>query len=214
MPALANSTRTASFALVFTAISALLLSGLSTAARAADYTIDKDHSHVGFTIRHLVGEVPGSFKDFAGDFSFDEKKPENAKVKVTVQTASVNTDNEKRDSHLKSPDFFDVQKFPTMTFESTQVTAEGDKKFKVTGNFTLRGVTKPETFNVTYAGTAKDPWGNTRVGFIATSKINRKDFGMVWNKVLDAGGAMLGDEVEIKLNIEAIQKAGADKAKK
>jgi polyisoprenoid-binding protein YceI len=174
-------------------------------ASAADFTVDPAHTSVGFSIRHMVSKVNGTFKDFAGDFSFDPKNPAAAKVNFTVQTASVDTQNEKRDTHLKSADFFEVEKFPTMTFKSTRVVPAGKNKYKVTGNFTLHGVTLPETFVVEYGGEMKDPWGNNRAGFSATTTIKRKDFGMVWNKTLDAGSVMLGDDVAISLQVEATE---------
>lgn len=195
---------------VFPCVTAVAMASLS--ARAADYVVDKDHSHVGFTVRHIVSHVQGSFKDFAGQFTFDPKKPSTDKVSFTVQTASISTDNEKRDNHLKSPDFFDVAKYPTMTFESTSVAPAGHDKYRIKGKLTLRGVTRPVTFDVDYLGTAKDPWGKTRSGFTATTRINRKDYGMVWNKALDAGGLMVGDEVAVKLDIEAVEKAQAKSA--
>lgn len=189
----------------------------SISARAAEYKVDKDHSHVGFTVRHLIGRVHGEFKDFSGGFSFDARKPSADKVTFTVQTDSVSTDNLKRDNHLKSPDFFDVAKYPAMTFESTEVTPDGHDKYKVKGKLTLRGVTRPVVFHVDYLGTAKDPWGNTRSGFTATTAVNRKDFGMVWNKILDAGALMVGNKVDVKLDVEAVEEAppqGEKSAKK
>jgi polyisoprenoid-binding protein YceI len=176
-------------------------------AQAAHYEIDGSHSHVGFKVRHLVSKLPGEFKEFEGTFDFDDKKPEDSKVVFKVKTASVYTNNEKRDDHLKGEDFFDVSKYPEMKFESATVTKAGKDKYKLKGNLTIRGVTKPVTFDVVYSGTAKDPWGNQRAGFTATTKINRKDFGLVWNKALDQGGLMIGDDVEITLEIEAIEKS-------
>ena len=187
--------------------------GMATFAQATEYTVDKDHSHVGFMIRHLVGKVPGSFKDFEGAFNFDEKKPESFKGKFEIKTASVDTANEKRDGHLKSADFFDSEKFPTMTFESKKAHSKGDKKFTVDGDLTLHGVTKPVTLEVEYTGTQKDPYGNTKAGFSASTKLNRKDFGIVWNKTLDTGGTILGEDVKVDLDIEATAKI-ADAAKK
>lgn len=182
----------------------LLASGAQ--AFGADYTVDKDHSRLGFKVRHLVGKVDGEFKDFEGTFSFNEKKTADSKVKVTAKAASIDTNNEKRDAHLRGPDFFDTEKFQSLSFESKKVTAEGKGKFKLEGDLSIHGVTKPATFEVEYSGSAKDPWGNIRTGFSAQTKINRKDFGLVWNKALDTGGVMIGDDVSINLEIEAIQK--------
>lgn len=196
--------------LVVPAVLALLAS--TGAARAADYSIDPSHSSVEFKIRHLVGKVKGTFKDFEGDISFDEKALDKSKAKLTIKTASLSTDNEKRDAHLKSADFFDTEKFPTITFESKSFAkAAGKGKFKVMGDLTMHGVTKPVTMEVEYAGTEKDPWGNTRAGFTATTELKRKDFGIVWNKTLDSGGVMLGDDVSVTVQIEGIQKAAAKK---
>ncbi len=188
----------------------LILALLATSvAHAADHAIDPTHSSVEFKIRHLVGKVKGGFKDFDGEISFDEKALDKSKAKFTIKTASINTENEKRDAHLKSADFFDAEKFPTITFESKSFAKAGKGKFKVVGDLTMHGVTKPVTMEVEYAGTEKDPWGNTRAGFTATTDVKRKDFGIVWNKTLDSGSVMLGDDVAISIQLEAIQKAVA-----
>ena len=183
----------------------LLAASLAVAsvAQAANYDVDPSHSSVGFNIRHMVGKVNGLFTDFSGNFSFDDKKPTASSV--------VNTQNEKRDKHLQSPDFFDVEKFPAMTFKSRKVVAAGKDKYKVIGDLTLHGVTKEETFVIEYGGTVKDPWGNQRSGFSASTTLNRKDFGIIWNKTLDAGSLMLGEDVNVSLQIEAIQKSDAPK---
>ncbi len=191
-----------------TALSLLILT-MASAAFAADYDVDASHSSVGFNVRHIVGRVNGTFTDFSGSFSFDPKKVSEDHVDFTVKLASVNTQNEKRDTHLKSPDFFDVAKFPEMTFKSKKVTAAGKDKFKIVGDLTLHGVTHEETFAVDFGGIAKDPWGNTRAGFSATTTLNRKTYGIIWNKTLDSGSLMLGDDVNVTLQIEAIQKAAA-----
>jgi polyisoprenoid-binding protein YceI len=190
---------------------ALAFAGL---AHAADFDVDPAHTSVGFNIKHLVGRVNGSFTDFTGTFSFEQGKPAKDKVEFTVKTASINTQNEKRDTHLKSPDFFDVAKYPTMTFVSKKVVAAGKDKLKVTGDLTLHGVTHEETFNVEFGGIAKDPWGNTRAGFSATTTLNRKTYGIIWNKTLDSGSLMLGEDVNVVLQVEATQKADATATKK
>lgn len=175
-------------------------------AVAADYSVDASHSSVGFRIRHLVTKVKGEFKDFEGTFKFDENKPENSRVKFKIKAGSINTNNKKRDKHLVDIDFFNVKKFPTITFVSKKVSASGKNKYKLEGDMTMVGVTKPVTFEAEYTGIAKDPWGGTRAGFSASALIDRKDFGMSWNKSLDAGGFILGDEVNIDVEIEAVQK--------
>ena len=191
------------------ALAASLLAAIP--AFAAEYSVDKDHSNVGFTIRHLVSKVPGSFKDYEGTFNFDEKDLKSSKVQFTIKAASIDTANAKRDEHLRSADFFNVEKNPTISFVSKKITGSG-KHFKIEGDMTMLGVTKPVTFNAEYMGVQKDPWGNMKAGFSATGKVNRKDFGMVFNKVLDSGSLMLGEDVAIQLDIEAAQKAAAASA--
>lgn len=190
----------------FITLAAAAVLASASSVLAADFVVDPSHSRIGFSVRHLVSKVPGEFKDYEGSFSFDEKKPEASKASFTIKAASINTNFEKRDEHLRSPDFFNTAKHPTLTFVSKKVAPAGKGKYKLQGDITIAGVTKPVTFEVEYAGTAKDPWGGTRAGFTAVSKVNRKDFGMVWNKALDSGGFILGDDVEIKLDLEAIQK--------
>jgi polyisoprenoid-binding protein YceI len=182
-------------------------------ANASTYDVDASHSNVGFTIRHLVSKVSGSFGDYSASFSFDEKSPEKSSGAFTIKASSITTQNDKRDEHLRGEDFFDVKKFPEITFKSTKVAKTGKNKFKLSGDMTMHGVTKPVTFEMEYLGQAKDPWGNQRAGFEAMAKIKRKEFGLTWNKVLDAGGVMIGDDVELKLQIEAIMKAEATEKK-
>ena len=196
-----------------TILISLLALTFSAMAHAADYDVDPAHSSVGFNIKHMVGKVNGSFTDFSGNFSFDPKKVTEDKVDFSVKMASVNTQNEKRDKHLQSADFFEVEKYPTMTFKSKKVTAAGKEKFKIVGDLTLHGVTREETFLVDFGGIIKDPWGNMRAGFSATTTLNRKNYGIIWNKTLDAGSLMLGEDVNVSLQVEAVQKA-ADAAKK
>lgn len=181
---------------------------LSTGSWAAGkvYEVDKDHSTISFSIRHLVSKVSGTFTDFRGAIELDEKKPETSKVEFTVKAESINTQNAKRDEHLRSPDFFDTEKFKDLTFKSKKVKAIGKNKYQVDGDLTLHGITKPLTLKVDYLGETKDPWGNTKSGFSTTFKINRKDFGIHWNKALDNGGVILGDEVTASIDIEATEK--------
>lgn len=194
-------------------LTALLSVAMAVPALAAEYSVDKDHSNVGFQVRHMLSKVNGEFTDFESNFIFDDKKIEDSKGTFVVKTASINTRNQKRDDHLRSPDFFDSKKFPEMTFKSKKVTKAGDKNFKLEGDLTIKGVTKPVTFDGEYLGIEKDPWGNTRAAFTAKTKINRKDYGLNWNKTLESGGLLVGDDVEISLNVEAVQK-GAAPAKK
>lgn len=192
------------------ALAAVLFAAVP-ALRAEVYVIDASHSQVGFRVRHLVGKVPGRFTSFSGTVDYVPGKPKSWKVDATIDPASINTDNVKRDGHLKNADFFDVEKFPTMTFKSTKVTDVKGDSAKLHGDLTMHGVTKPVVLDLEVGGTTKDPWGNTRAGFSATGTIDRKDFGIVWNKALDTGGVMLGDDVAITLDIEAVLKAPAKK---
>ena len=172
----------------------------------AEFKIAAAHSNIGFVTRHLVSKITGQFNDFDGEFSFDAKKPTESKVSATVKVASINTNNQKRDGHLQSEDFFAVEKFPVMTFVSKKVTSAGKDKYKMLGDLTMHGVTHPVTFHVEYLGEAPGMDGKPRVGFTANAKVNRKEFGISWNKTLDNGGLVLSDEVEINLNIEAAPK--------
>ena len=184
-----------------------------TTVRAEEYGFDKAHSHIGFSVKHILSKVQGQFKDYDGSFSFDPKNPEAGKVDVTIQAASIDTNNEMRDKHLQSPDFFDAEKLPTLTFKSTKVTAAGENKYQVAGDLTLHGVTKPVVLDVDYLGADTMEMGKDKkttaklVGFSATTKINRQDFGLTFNKVLASGNLMVGNDVEIVLDIAGMDKA-------
>lgn len=170
---------------------------------ADEYAIDPSHSSVGFKIRHLVSKVSGSFKEFDGKFTYDKAHLDKSMFEGRISASSINTSNEKRDEHLRSPDFFDAKKFPNLTFKSTKIRSKGKDMLEITGDFTMKGVTKPVTLTAELGGEVKDPWGNTKFGMEAKGKLNRKDFGMEWNKALDHGGVMLGDEIELELAFEA-----------
>jgi len=192
-----------------------------TSVNAAEYGFDKAHSHVGFSVKHILNKVRGEFKDFDGSFTFDPAKPESAKVDVTIQVSSISTDNDMRDHHLQSPDFFDVGKFPTITFKSIGVAkGEGDNKYKVTGDLTIHGVTKPVVLDVDYMGEDAMPMGKDGkttakiIGFSATTKIDRTDFGLVWNKTLASGNLMVSNDVEITLDVAGMDKASLENMKK
>ena len=194
--------------------SALLLSLLvPQLAGAAPWEIDTAHSSAGFSVRHLmVSNVRGDFGKVTGAVNLDDKDITKSTVEATIAVSSINTRDEKRDGHLKSPDFFDVAKFPTITFKSKKVAKAGEGKLKVTGDLTIHGVTKEVVLNVDGpAKEAKDPWGNIKSGAVATTKINRKDFGLGWNKVLETGGVAVGEEVSITIDIELQQKKAAAK---
>lgn len=182
----------------------LLFIPIATFAAQETFVIDPVHSSVEFKIRHLVGKVKGEFTKFSGEIQMDEKKPEGASVKAEIATASITTNNDKRDAHLKGKDFFHVTKYPKMVFTSKRVAKKKDGAYLLKGSLSLHGVTKDVALNLTYNGKADDPWGNTRAGFTADGELNRKDFGINWNKTLDAGGVLIGDNVRIRLDIEAI----------
>lgn len=187
----------------------LALAAATSLAVAApvQYTVDKAHTEVGFDVRHLFSKVHGRFNDFSGTITFDEKDPAAVAVEATASAKSIWTDNERRDNHLRSADFFAADSFPTLTFKSTKATSVGKNKYKVAGNLTMRGVTKPVVFDAEFLGAGNVGVGGQsmggKAGFVASAVVNRKDFGINWNKTLDNGGLMLSDEVTISLNIEA-----------
>lgn len=190
------------------AAAALVFGGMTSSAMASDWDLDTSHSTIGFSIRHMmVSNTKGQFGKFTGTLSLDEKDITHSSVNVTIESASIDTRDAKRDEHLKSPDFFDVATFPQLTFKSTKVEKAG-KKLKVTGDLTLHGVTKSVVLTVEGPTTEiKDPWGNTKRGVVASTTINRKDFGLSWNKALDAGGLAVGDEVTISIEAELNKKS-------
>jgi polyisoprenoid-binding protein YceI len=193
---------------IITTLSTIIALALPAFAFASTWTIDPDHSNVGFKVRHLmVSNVKGSFEKQTGTVEIDDKDITKSKVEVTIDTNSINTNVKKRDDHLRSADFFDVAKFPTMTFVSRKVEKAGKDNLKVTGDLTLHGVTKQVVLAVEGPSKeSKDPYGNIRRGATATTKINRKDYGLVWNAALETGGVAVGEEVTITLEIEMIKK--------
>lgn len=193
---------------IIVSISALIALALPGFAFAATWTIDPDHSSIGFKVKHLmVANVKGSFDKHTGVVEIDDKDITKSRVEVSIDTASINTNVAKRDEHLRSADFFDVAKYPKMTFVSKKVAKAGKDKLKVTGDLTLHGVTKQVVLDVEpLSKESKDPWGNIRRGTTATTTIDRKDFGLTWNKGLETGGVLVGDEVTITLEIEMIKK--------
>lgn len=190
------------------AVAVLALLALPALAAAETWSIDADHSSVGFTVRHMmVSNVKGSFGTFSGTVEVDEKDIAGSKVSVTIDAASINTGVAKRDEHLRSADFFDTARYPTVTYVSKKVEKSGKDRLKVYGDLTLRGVTRPVVLDVEGPTAAyRDPWGKTRRGASATAAINRRDFGLTWNKVIEAGGVLVGDEVKIILEMEFIRK--------
>jgi polyisoprenoid-binding protein YceI len=174
-------------------------------AEPARWTVDTDHSTIEFRVAHmLVSKTTGRFTDYQGFIDMDAEEGTVKAIEATIKTVSVNTNHEKRDAHLRNADFFDVEKYPTMTYRMKHYTKTADG-YQAVGELTLRGVTKDITLVGNFNGVAKDPWGNLRAGFNAEGKLNRKDFGIVWSKTLDGGGLVVGDEVSIKLDIECIK---------
>jgi polyisoprenoid-binding protein YceI len=170
------------------------------------WTIDRAHTHVGFGIKHLmIATVRGRFTQVQGTVTVDESDPTAASIDITLPTASVTTGDEKRDAHLRSPDFFDVERYPNMTFRSKRVKAKSDRTFRVVGNLTIRDVTREVTLDVELLGRARDPWGQEHAAFEATTKIKRGDYGLTWNAALETGGVLIGDEVNISIEAQLLK---------
>jgi polyisoprenoid-binding protein YceI len=168
------------------------------------WAIDTDHSSVDFSIRHMmIANVKGTFHKFNANVEADVTDLTDANIDFTVELSSIDTRNKDRDAHLVSADFFDIEKYPIMTFHSTNIKKNGEGEYNVTGDLTIHGTTKPETFSVTFEGQGKDPWGNEKVGFSAQGTINRADYGLTWNSALETGGVLVGDKVKVNLQIEA-----------
>lgn len=179
----------------------LVLIAMTSVLFAETYNLDIAHSHVSFKARHMmISTVEGQFDKFNGSFIYDNKTKKLISVKGTADVNSIDTKVVKRDAHLKSSDFFDAAKYPTLTFVSTKV--KGDKVY---GKLTMRGVTKDIVLNLDVAGTITDPWGNVRTGLSLTGKVNRKDYGLNWNKVIEAGGVLVGDMIKIDIGLEGIE---------
>lgn len=174
----------------------------------AQWTIDAGHSHVEFSIRHLmITTVKGNFGEVEGTIVGNPEDMSDATVEVTIDVSSISTRDDKRDEHLRSADFFEVEKFPNMTFKSTGVNKTGEGTYDLTGDLTIRDQTHPVTLKTEFTGSAVDPWGNEKAGFAATGKIDRKQFGLEWNAALETGGVMVGDEVTISIEVQAAKTA-------
>ena len=174
-----------------------------TATTVRSLDIDRSHSEVAFQVRHLLSRVRGRFTDFSGSIEFDQEHPERSRVDVTIHAASIDTAEADRDKHLRSADFFDVEKYPTLAFASTSVTPRGGNTYDVAGNLTIHGVTRQVVLPASFLGAATDPWGNSKSGFEAELTLNRKDFGLTWNAALETGGFLVGDEVKVSLSVQA-----------
>lgn len=190
----------------------------ASAVNATEYGFDKAHSHIGFTVKHILGKVPGEFRDYDGTFSWDPAKPESSKVKVTIQAASIDTANDFRDKDLRSEKYFNVKKYPTLTFVSTKVEKGADEShFKVSGDLTIHGVTKPVVLDVEYLGSdsmpmGKDPKNTAKIAaFSATVKIDRRDYGIDMSMQLPSGNLMVGNDVNISLDITGMDSASLKK---
>ena len=175
------------------------------AASKTTWKLDPAHSHIEFSAKHMmITTVKGRFADYEGTVTGDQQSPAGATVNVTIKAASIDTRTEQRDGHLRSPDFLDVEKFPTITFRSTKIAGTKDK-FTLTGDLTIRDVTKPVTLDVTFEGQGADPWGGTRAGFSATGKIDRREFGLTWNQALEAGGVLVSNDIKLHIDAQLVQ---------
>jgi polyisoprenoid-binding protein YceI len=180
-----------------------------TTANSTTWTVDSAHAEVGFAVKHLmIATVRGRFAGVAGTVQLDETNPANSKVNVEIDVRSIDTRQEQRDNHLRSPDFFDVEKYPTMHFAGKRIEGDTSGKFRLIGDLTIRGISQEVALDVTAEGRVRDPWGNDRAGFSASGKISRSAFGLTWNQLLEAGGVAVGDEVRLSLDVELVhQKA-------
>jgi polyisoprenoid-binding protein YceI len=170
------------------------------------WQIDASHSSVDFAVKHMVvATTRGTFRELAGTIKLDEANPQASSVEATIVTASIDTRDERRDGHLRSPDFFETEKFPTIEFRSRRVEPAGGDRYRLAGDLTIRGVTRSVDLELTYDGQASDPWGGVRAGFEARTSISRADFGLTWNQALETGGMLVGDEVKIQLHVEAVR---------
>jgi polyisoprenoid-binding protein YceI len=197
-------------------LAALSLALFAGTSGAEVYNADPAHSEVIFAVRHMAGvsRVTGRFNEFTATITGDPAKPEGSSVEFAIKTTSIDTKEAGRDKHLRSPDFFDVEKFPEITFKSSKISAKGQNKYDVAGTLTMHGVSKEVTLPVTMAGPVKDPRGNDKYGFEVDTTLNRKDYGITWNRALDAGGVMVSDEVQITINMEAAKAKPAEPAAK
>ncbi|PFJ08960.1 hypothetical protein COD67_22995 [Bacillus cereus] len=172
------------------------------------WNVDTAHSSVDFSIRHMmVSKVKGTFHNFEASIEADLDDLTTASIKFSVDVNSVDTRNEERDNHLRSAEFFDVENNPKMTFKSTKIIKKSPGEYEITGDLTIRGTTKPETFTVTYEGSGKDPWGNVKAGFEAHGSISRSEYGLTWNAALETGGVLVADQVQITLEVQAAKGA-------
>jgi len=180
------------------------LLGAGAAAAQATYFVDTTHSNVGFKVRHLVAKVSGSFEEFTGTITADFENLDRSSVEFVIQTASIDTGDEKRDGHLRSPDFFDVEQYPEITFKSNKITKKDRDTYIVVGTLTMHGVSKPMVLDVDFLGEIQ-AMGGTRAGYEISTTLDRRDYGVSWNRALDSGGLILGDDVEVMINLEVVK---------
>jgi polyisoprenoid-binding protein YceI len=181
-----------------------------TTTNHSSWTIDPTHAEVGFAVKHLmISTVRGRFAAVKGNAELDDARRNAAKLDVTIDVSSIDTRQEQRDNHLRSPDFFDVARFPTMRFISKRIEGDIDGEFRVIGDLTIRGVTHEVTLDATAEGRVRDPWGNDRAGFSAKTKISRSAFGLTWNQALETGGVVVGDDVKLSIDVELVKQVAA-----
>ncbi len=174
------------------------------------WSVDGSHSAIDFSVKHMmISRVRGSFKKFEAELAADPSDLTSADIQFSIEVASIDTQDEQRNGHLCSADFFDAEKYPQITFKSSKITSKAAGEYDLTGDLAMHGVTNPVTFHVTFEGEGKDPWGNERAGFSAQAVLNRKDYGLSWNTVLETGGVLVGEEVKISVQLEAIKQGEA-----
>jgi len=178
-----------------------------------NWNIDTVHSGINFSVRHMVvSKVRGRFAKFSGELAIDDDDLTRSSVNVAIDASSIDTGNEQRDGHLRSADFFDVATFPELRFRSTRIDKRGDDRYAVVGQLTIRDVTREVSLDVEFGGRARDPWGNERVGFVASASVDRKEFGLRWNQALETGGVLVGDRIDIELELQGVRAAAAKAA--
>jgi polyisoprenoid-binding protein YceI len=186
---------------------------MTTTTTNSNWNIDATHSGINFSIRHMVvSKVRGRFAKFSGAIAIDGGDPTRSTVEATIDAASIDTGTPQRDAHLRSPDFFDAERFPEIRFRSMRIDKVSEDRYRVTGPLTIRDVTREISLDVESGGQAKDPWGNERIGFVAKATLDRKDFGLHWNQVLEAGGVLVGDRVDIDLEVQGVRAAAVKAA--
>ena len=183
-------------------------SAIGRAAGTSVWTLDPAHTLVEFAAKHLmITTVKGRFVDVSGTIRMNESNPAASSVRAVIKASSIDTRTDQRDAHLKSADFLEAERYPEITFDSTAVERAGERRYRVTGNLTIHGVTKAVVLDVTDEGRTKDPWGGERAGFSATTRIDRREFGLTWNQVLESGGVLVGNEIRITIEVEATKSA-------